>query len=153
MKTQEGNLNEKELQEYKELLSIPAHLCDKDQLKRRGELNGKASYWDMVAVSPPSAPTKEVLGSLRNVKGELRAYSASAHYGDEAHSGVDPDNDGSDSDTFYYFIPEDLQQKAQKMIDDEETDHGWIWITVKTAPLGEPAGPVLAIAGESKDGC
>ena len=150
MKSQECNLNKEELLEFKELLGTPAHLCNKDQRKRRWELNGKANYWDLVAVSPPSEPTKKVLGEIRNVDGELRAYSSSAHYGDEKHSGVDPDNDGSDSDTFYYFVPDSLKQKAQEMINNDTVDSEWIWLTVKTAPLGEPAGPLIGIGSDDE---
>jgi len=145
---QQGNLSTTELDEYKELVSTPTHLLSNDRITRKGELIAKANYWDHVAISPPSEPTNKVLGELRNVNGELRAYSSSAHYGAEEHSGVDPDNDGSDSDTFYYFVPENLREKAQSIIDDTNIDHEWLWLTVKAAPLGEPAGPLVGIGAD-----
>ena len=141
---QEGNLSPAEQAEYKTLTSIPAHLRTDEQMVRFGKLCSRANYWDQVAISPPVSPTRHVIASFRKVAGQWRAYSSSAYYGDEEHCGFD-ETGQCDSDSYYYLVPEKLVQQIDHLSQQDGTDLDWVWITVKTAPLGEPAGPLLSI--------
>ena len=138
---QTGNLSPEEQREYKTLVGTPAHLRSEDQMSRFGELCGRANYWDHVAISPPAKLTHQVIAHLRKIDNEWRAYSSSAYYADEDHCGYD-ENGKCDSDSYYYLISTEQQAHVQTLVDGGlKTD--WCWITVKTAPLGEPAGPIV----------